>query len=339
MLDFTCSTCGKHVQADDSFAGKRVVCPACEAAINATIAHPTAASTGPFSEGLPPVRDGPIPITFDDGWPRVSRWLAYSITAVIVTILLALIIPAWQKGREADARARSINNFKQIVLAAHNFADANKCLPFNGTKPAAPGDATSGSWAFMILPYFGNSLIYTEKNTDVGQSVYMCPGRGRPDRCTGAGGPGAWTDYFINPFVNDPNGVPDAPNNKMTLVAIGDGSSNTIFAGHGQIRPRDYSSTDAIPGFTTTIFNGGNPAMCRGNKKVVHMRDSGESLPGNWGGPFRDGSLMGMCDGTVRMFPYTINGGDISNGNCTPYNSFGSFLTPNGNEVILRECY
>src|SRR5207244_2231462 len=98
---------------------------------------------------------------------------------------------------------------------------------------------------------------------------------------------------------------------KLNMGGILDGASNTIFVGHGQIRPDDYGSTDAIPGFTTTFFNGGNPAMCRGNTKVVHARDSAESMPGQWGGPFSQGSLMGMGDGTVRMFPYTITGGTI----------------------------
>ena len=67
----------------------------------------------------------------------------------------------------------------------------------------------------------------------------MCPGRGRPALCTGNGGPGAWTDYFLNPFIHDPNGAFDAPDKKLTLVQMTDGTPNTIFAGHGQINPRD----------------------------------------------------------------------------------------------------
>ena len=142
----------------------------------------------------------------------------------------------------------------------------------------------------MILPYIDQLNEADGLRTDYGVAAFMCPGRGRPDKCTGAS-PGAWTDYFINPFLNDPNGVANAPDRKRKMIDITDGTSNTIFVGHGQIRPEDYSSTDATPGFTATIFSGGNPAMCRGNTQVVNARDSAESKVGNWGGPFAQGSL------------------------------------------------
>jgi Protein of unknown function (DUF1559) len=345
MFDFTCSTCRKHVQADDSFAGKRVLCPACDAAMtaptaassaitaHATIGHPT--STGAFAEGLPPLHDERPPMI---EVPVFARWLPYIIVGVVAAVAIALIIPAVQKVREAAARTQSINNVKQIVLAMHNFHDAYKFLPFNGTKPAAPCDGASGSWAFMIMPYIDSNPIFAEVRTDLGVATFLCPGRGRPSSCTGAGGPGAWTDYFINPFLNDPNGNANAPDMKRTMEGITDGAANTIFVGHGQMRPDDYESPDAIPGFTTTIFNGGNSAMCRGNRQVSNRRDFAESTPGNWGGPFSQGSLMAMGDGVVRMFPYTMGGGNIVNGVCDGArdpNSFGSFLTPSGGEVVV----
>src|SRR5262249_44735536 len=155
---------------------------------------------------------------------------------------------------------------------------------------------------------------------NVGHANFLCPARARPFTCTGIGGPGAWSDYFINPFLNDPDGVPNARDQKLQLSAIPDGSSSTIFVGHAQIRPADYNSIDSIPGFTCTIFDGGNPAMCRGNRTVENARDSNDSQPGNWGGPFSQGSLMGMGDGTVRMFPYTMEGGFIKDGRCTGKN-------------------
>ena len=372
MLEFTCSTCGKHVQADESFAGKRVLCPACDQAMTAptstdsttaiaTPAHAAQAkivqpmaSAGAFSEGLPPLHDAPL--TREEVPSLLGRWLPWIIVAGIAVVAIGLLIPAVQKTRESAARTQSINNLKQIVLAMQGFHDANKRLPFNGTKPAKLHDETSGSWAFMILPYIDQPPVDEPPaiRTNHGIAAYMCPGRGRPDLCTGVGGPGAWTDYFINPFLNDPNGVANAPDFKRTMIGITDGTSNTIFAGHGQIRPDDYGATDAMPGFTTTIFNGGSPAMCRGNRKVVNSRDSADTQPGNWGGPFRQGSLMGMGDGTVRMFPYSTTGGVISNGVCEvkewfkTEHDFGDgpgvfpdptifaiWLTPSGGEALM----
>ena len=49
MLEFTCSTCGKHVQMDDSLAGKHVLCPLC----GSTLTAPSGAA-GPAASAGPP---------------------------------------------------------------------------------------------------------------------------------------------------------------------------------------------------------------------------------------------------------------------------------------------
>ncbi len=280
-----------------------------------------------------------------DKAPHLLDWPGYMVVGALALILIGLAVPLVQKMREAARRTESTNNLKQIGLAFHSFHDANRRLPYNGTVhsyasrkmrlggPAIAGDGATGSWAFMILPFLDQQPLFNTKNPSMPVPAYMCPGRGRPDVCTGDA-PGAWTDYFLNSFLNDPNGNPNAPDRRRKMADITDGTSCTIFLGQGQIMPADYSATDVIPGYTDIIFNGGSASLCRPNRVVSMRRDSEDSAAGDWGGPFEQGCLMGMGDGTVQMFPYSMPGGTITNGVCAPLTSsnLGNYLTPNGGE-------
>lgn len=270
------------------------------------------------------------------------------VVLALILVLCALLLVSVGKVRQAAARTASMNNLRQISLAFQSYHDAWGHFPYNGTEnallingtlhggPAVAGNFSSGSWGFMILPYVEQEPLFYSLDNQVGVAVFMCPGRGRPISCTGNGGPGAWSDYFINSFLNDPNGDPTARNSKRTLPGIIDGSAETILVGHGQIRTTLYSDPNTVTGFTDIIFNGGSPGNCRSNTTVVNGPDSPQSQPGNWGGPFPEGSLMAMVDGSIRVFSYEITGGTISDGESDAGNGahvcFARFLTPSGGE-------
>lgn len=354
MLDFACPSCSKRVQGDDSFAGKHVLCPSCSVSFLApplshagataiTDALPPAAHAfggdGAVSEGLPP-RELPPPDVKKPA-PRTvfSFVLVFGSLAVLVTAV-ALLVPSVERVREASARTQSNNNLKQIGLAMQSFHDANKRLPFNGTVQAAAGDNTSGSWAFQILPFIDQAGLFLQPNANTGVITYMCPGRGRQLFCA----TGAWTDYCINPWLNDKDGRVNAPDVKRTLLGITDGASNTIFAGHGNIDPDFYGSVVAHAQ-STDIFKGGNPALAR--RSTTNRADRKGDGALNWGGPFPTGVLTAWCDGTVRTIPYATTGGIIRDGKSTapgPFGDgnpvppnvvwpFGVFLTPTGGEM------
>jgi type II secretory pathway pseudopilin PulG len=249
------------------------------------------------------------------------------VIIAIIAILLALLLPAVQQVRDAAARSQSTNNLKQIALSFHNFHDANRRLPGNGGnvvgnnikyKADAEGkNSASGSWAFMILPYIEEAATFNDVDRTRAIPVYQCPGRQRPGVETSNGG-GAWSDYFYNNYIAADRAKPDSYP-KYTLANIPDGSSNTIMVGHGNIDTTQYKSDKDVT-LCTNIFKGGTTGTMRsgvdigkGNDKrgaVTIAKDSDKSPTiGSWGGPFRQGLLVSMYDGSVRTVSYSVTVG------------------------------
>ena len=156
---------------------------------------------------------------------RAFTLIELLVVIAIIAILIGLLLPAVQKVREAAARAQSTNNLKQIALAFHNYQDANRKLPHNGTQeytwwafgppwaanPPRPQMMEGTSWAYRILPYIEQGNLYNAWSFTTPIKTFLDPSRGGSGLAVdpynaGGGWDGIWkagpvSDYAANAMV------------------------------------------------------------------------------------------------------------------------------------------
>jgi prepilin-type N-terminal cleavage/methylation domain-containing protein/prepilin-type processing-associated H-X9-DG protein len=120
------------------------------------------------------------------------------VVIAIIAVLIGLLLPAVQKVREAAARAKCLNNLKQIALAAHNFHGDAGQFP-TGARPSVMvgGVPTMGTNVWVeLLPYFEQDNLQRKwdpidnrKNVAGGRNatqaqvlkILLCPSDRLPD--------------------------------------------------------------------------------------------------------------------------------------------------------------
>jgi len=226
--------------------------------------------------------------------------------------------------------------------ASFNWSVANPNLPESGSwafqiLPYIEQDNVFRSWTFNGAAYAPTN----ETRIRVAIKTYLCPGRVRPKgyKTTGitwAGIPNATagpvTDYAINCQLNkphsnanftysndnpsNPKAVPDA---RRTLTGIKDGTSNTILVGGKAVSIPDLLSDDANDWDDSIVLGGygGNGRLgnnvssndAAGVASFYLVRDNSNDDPPqaeHFGGPFPEGVLFVLCDGSVRAISYSV---------------------------------
>ncbi len=267
------------------------------------------------------------------GFERSSRkgfTLAELLAVVaVIAVLMALLLPAVQKVREAARRAACANHLHQIGVAIHSYLDAHACLPpgcVNETGPVsnAPVGYHHG-WIVQLLPHLESLPL--ARSVDARHSIYasehdalrvvavpvlVCASDVGP-RASSRGGIAASLSNYAG--MHHPVEAPiDATNHgllflnsRVRVADIPDGTAHTIIAGEVL---REGDDLGWASGTRATLRNAGafpftlpsRPAAVRASPTdPLAVGSFGSAHPGLAMFLFADGHVQGMSFNVMNL--------------------------------------
>lgn len=235
---------------------------------------------------------------------RAFTLLEVLVALAILAVLLGLLLPAVQKARESAARARCLNNLKQITLSAHSFEAARGRLPSAGVGQQGPPEVVKG-WAWQ-----------TRAHREGNDAVFLCPSRPvrvYPQWTTEV--PTRMTDYAGNDYFT-PAGPLAHGSRGARLDSLRAGSSNTVLFGEKRLNVaqaaagRNYDDDfgpycgvdwDAMRSTTLAPLPDYRGRVGGAEYPPGYSPDTGEY---RFGGPHPGGWCAAYADGSVRFIGY-----------------------------------
>ncbi|QEL15720.1 DUF1559 family PulG-like putative transporter [Limnoglobus roseus] len=204
------------------------------------------------------------------------------VVIAIIGVLIGLLLPAVQKVREAAARAKCLNNLKQLGLGIHGYETTNFKLPpgVEGAVPKIPtppptvaANVTTGTaWTTYILPNIEQDNVFrlysfgTDYNNATNLPVptkkipiFLCPSAEialTDDNTEYSGGVQPFSHHYYG--VSGPNGDYTPPGGTLVAAKYFDTTTKTAATG-GMLRPLIDPSlapkfTDITDGLSTTLL-------------------------------------------------------------------------------------
>jgi hypothetical protein len=267
MLVFACPSCGAELKLSEDLAGQQVRCAGCNAVVMApgrkaasegitgeppakTVAGPTSVTperprAARAAEADDDVDDRPRRRPRDGGSTAAAVGTGLGIGGIIaivgaigacvlccagVGIMVALLVPAVQKVREAAARTQTMNNMKMIGIACHSYHDTFGSFPTPKQMAPPANQMVDLSWRVSILPFIEQGALLNQFNAsaawDSPQNQPLLSRMPREYLHVQRDPPQGSTTTFFQYFTGPNTLWPD--NSKKRMVDITDGTSNTF---------------------------------------------------------------------------------------------------------------
>jgi prepilin-type N-terminal cleavage/methylation domain-containing protein/prepilin-type processing-associated H-X9-DG protein len=274
---------------------------------------------------------------------RAFTLIELLVVIAIIGVLIALLLPAVQRIREAANRVSCANNLKQLALAAHNYHDANRVFPpgyyrapgpwlevrvvtlYVGLLPFIEQDNLERHWDYLR---YGNNLgPYPVATASHVIALAVCPSDDLPwpavDQNDTTASPRHWglVSYGGNAGTRASGGeTKDGIFFQASAVRIGDvtdGTSNTLLFGERRHRdphydrlcPRDPIGTNgwwAYAGSADVLLGAAVPV----NYQVPVTAASCDEVKADrlcaFGSRHSGGANFALVDGSVRFLTNTM---------------------------------